>query len=142
MSMLELFTEIYKSEPRAEKSEIDRLKIWLRNNDFPICDLPEDYIEFLEESNGGGFLKGEREYQMFSIAEIMEFYEIYSFSEFMPYALPFAMDGYGDFYLFNLRWNDNNVYRVSANNIGWEEYNSFPVASSFKNCIIKGCFRV
>lgn len=137
--MLELFTEIYKSEPRADKSEINRLKIWLKNNGFPICDLPEDYIELLKESNGGDFSNGEREYQMLSIEEIMEYYEIYSFSEFMPYALPFAMDGCGDFYLFNLRGEDNSVYKVPANNLDWEEYNSFSVAPSFKDCIINGC---
>lgn len=137
--MLELFTEIYKLEPCAEQGEIDKLLLWLKNNSFPICDLPEDYLELLKESNGGGFLKGEREYQMLSISEIMDFYEIYSFSEFMPYALPFAMDGCGDFYLFNLRWEDTNVYRVPANDLDWEEYNSFAVAFSFKDCIINGC---
>ena len=139
--MLECFKEIYKLESCAEQIQIDKLVIWLKTNGFPICDLPKGYLDFLKESNGGDFGNGEREYQMLSISEVMEYYEIYSFSKFMPYALPFAMDGCGDFYLFNLRCKDDKVYKVPASDLDWEVYDEFPTASSLEACILNGCTR-
>lgn len=135
--MLEYFTEIYKRKPMVKQSQINEMGMWLKNNLFPISKLPDDYLELLRESNGGDFRKGEAEYQMFSLLEVIEYYEMYNFSDFMPYALPFAMDGCGEFYLFNMRWNDGGVYKVHSCDMGWNSGQCRLIANSFRECVIQ-----
>lgn len=60
---------------------------------------------------------------------------MYHFYEFMPFAYPFAMDGCGNFYIFNLRYEDVSVYAVCAGDMGWEEDEYYFVANSFKECL-------
>lgn len=60
---------------------------------------------------------------------------MYHFYEFMPFAYPFAMDGCGNFYIFNLRYEDVSVYAVCAGDMGWEEDECYFVANSFKECL-------
>lgn len=119
--MLELFEAIYNQNRGATDQEIEELYEWLEQSEFPSIFLPNDYLDIMEESNGGGYLNGEREYQFFTIKEVMEFYKEFHFSRYMPYAFPFAMDGNGNFYLFNLRKRDEAVYWTSASNLGWEK---------------------
>ncbi len=133
--MLEYFTEIYKKEPMVKQSQIEEIELWMKNNLFPVYKLPDEYVELLKESNGGDFLKGEAEYQMFSLLEVVEYYELYNFSEFMPFALPFAMDGCGEFYLFNMRCSDNAVYKVHCGDMGWDSEQCSLIANSFRECI-------
>lgn len=114
---------------------ISKLYQWLSENDFPSCYLPEDYLDFMENSNNRTFVYGEREYQFLEYDEIMEYYDAYMFPQFMPYAFPFAMDGCGNFYIFNLREIDRCVYAVAAGNKGWEKDECIKVADNFTECL-------
>ncbi len=63
----------------------------------------------MSESNGGVYMSGKREYQFLSLGEVPGYYETYMFYRFMPFAFPFAMDGCGNFYIFNFKETDENI---------------------------------
>lgn len=133
--MLELFERVYISGEKASDEELNVLYQWLRDNFFPCCCLPHDYLNLIRESNGGDFMSGEREYQFLSTDKIAEYYYAYMFPIYMPYAFPFAMDGCGNFYIFNLRNNDECVYVTSADDMGWEEDECVKIADNFMQCL-------
>lgn len=133
--MLELFEQIHIVSEPLKDDERNQLYLWLEKNSFPSCCLPEEYLSLMQESNGGDFISGEREYQFLSVAEAMDAYECYMFPKFMPFAFPFAMDGNGNFYIFNLRATDACVYIVSAGDLGWEEDECLKAAESFIECL-------
>lgn len=75
---------------------------------------------------------GEREYQLFSTTEVIQNYTGYRFATYMPFALPFALDGCGNFYLFDLRnGNDERIYYTAAGNMGWQGDEVFFIADNF-----------
>lgn len=129
--MLEQFDEIISQNMPATEQDFYELYHWLEEKEFPVTILDTSYQNFLSESNGGGFLRGEREYQMFSMCEICDFYEIYAFETYMPHALPFAMDGYGNFFLFDMRKQNSFVYLVGANDMSWESEGCVRLAENF-----------
>ena len=133
--MLEKFQKIYDVHDKAGPEDWKALSEWLEKNKFQNVNLPENYVLLMEESNGGIYVSGKREYQFLSLKEIPEYYEAYMFSKFMPFAFPFAMDGCGNFYLFNLRQTDKNVYGVSAGNLGWGQDEYFQIANNFEELI-------
>lgn len=133
--MIEHFDTIYTNNKGATSDDFKNLYKWLRAQNFPSQVIPEDYKTLISESNGGIFLYGEREYQFLSIEEVIEYYELYHFYEFMPFAYPFAMDGCGNFYIFNMRYEDVSVYAVCAGDMGWEEDEYFFVANTFIECL-------
>lgn len=133
--MLEFFETIYCTNSEVKDDELKELYRWIEKNKFPQKSLPYDYISLMHESNGGIYMNGEREYQFLSLKEVTEYYEAYMFSEYMPYAYPFAMDGCGNFYVFNLRTDDECVYAVSAGNMGWESDECYKIAKTFKECL-------
>ena len=110
----------WKRESGADEVQLDKLYNFLKSNQFPICELSHTYIELLNESNGGDFTIGNREYQLLSAEEALQAYQSYNFSIYMPFAFPFAMDGCGNFYIFNLREKDDCIYAVSASDLEWE----------------------
>lgn len=65
--------------------------------------LPASYLDFLRYSNGGEFVNGERYFQFFSAAELRPMLLAYEFPEYMPGAVPFAMDGSGNHYIWDMR---------------------------------------
>ena len=131
--MLELFDKVWHAEKGAEKLQFQKLHNWVREKGFPACDFPDSYIELLKESNGGDFMTGEREYQLGSIDETMQTYEDYSFARYMPYALPFAMDGCGNFYIINMRRKDDCIYAVSSGDLEWEM--CCKIADNLEECL-------
>jgi hypothetical protein len=70
---------------------------------FPTRPLPASYLSFLAWSNGGFFLTGDREFQMLAAEELREYLLTYRVPYHMPGAVPFALDGGGNFFLFDLR---------------------------------------
>ncbi len=129
--MIEQFDQIIFQNTPATEQDFCGLCKWLEERNFPFTTLDTSYKNFLLESNGGEFLRGEREYQMFSVNEICDFYEIYLFETYMPYALPFAMDGYGNFFLFDMRGQTSFIYMVAAGNMCWESEDCFQIAENF-----------
>lgn len=123
------------SEPPVNEDQLARLRQWLSKSGFPDTKLDGEYTAFLRESNGGDFVKDDREFQMFGAEEIPGFYEAYMFGEFMPYALPFAADGCGNLYIFDKRSSGGAVYLVDAGNMGWDGDGFELLAESFRDCI-------
>lgn len=131
--MIELFEKIWQRESGVDEVQLDELYVFLHDNQFPVFELPDTYIELLKESNGGDFTTGNREYQLFSAKETLQAYQSYNFSVYMPFAFPFAMDGCGNFYIFNLREKDDCIYVVSSSDLEWEECHK--IADSFIKCL-------
>jgi hypothetical protein len=73
----------------------------------PSRPLPALYLDFMRWSNGGEFRTGERWFQFFPALDrrlgIRAILLAYLIPEFMPGALPFAFNGNGTFYLFDMR---------------------------------------
>ncbi|MDE7229677.1 MAG: SMI1/KNR4 family protein [Oscillospiraceae bacterium] len=132
--MIEFF-DYAAPEPPVIEDRLLELTRWLSENKFPDTELPEDYTEFLRESNGGDFVKNDREFQMFKAEEIPGFYEAYMFGEFMPFALPIGADGCGNLYIFDKRGSCSAVYLVDAGNMGWDGDGFELLAESFLDCI-------
>ncbi|MBQ3010729.1 MAG: SMI1/KNR4 family protein [Methanocorpusculum sp.] len=133
--MLEHFEKILNRNTGAAKDQIASVGKWLSAQGFPCPVLPAALASLLMESNGGLFTVCFREYQLFSTSELQEYYEVYQFNKYMPYALPWAMDGCGNFYLFNLRNKDCAVYAVSAGNLGWGPDECYQIADSLEDCL-------
>jgi hypothetical protein len=69
---------------------------------FPTRPLPPSYLDFLFWSNGGFFLNGDRELQMLAAEELREYLITYRVPYHLPGSVPFALNGSGGFYLFDL----------------------------------------
>jgi hypothetical protein len=100
----------------------------------PSKPLPPSYMDFLEWSNGGSFVSGERRFDpFFSTPELRDYLVGYNVPEYMPDSLPFAFDGYGDFYLFDMRREpiegEYPILFTLSGNLGYED--AILVASSF-----------
>lgn len=104
---------------------------------------PPSYLALLAWSDGGNFGNDERELQLFSTHEVREMALCYHVPEYMPGALPFAFNGGGVFYLFDLREpadaeGEYPVVATEAGNIGWSTYEEcyppqcWPVADSLE----------
>ena len=103
--------------------------VWI----LPKGKLCGDFFTFMKWSNGGAFYLGERIIQLFALEEIRGFMLAYNIPEYMPKALPFAFNGGGRFYLFDMRNKSNNgeypIVCAPAGGLGWSE-DSFRVVSS------------
>ncbi|GGG88746.1 SMI1/KNR4 family protein [Paenibacillus radicis (ex Gao et al. 2016)] len=95
--------------------------------------LPASYLEFLRYSNGGEFGNGDRHFQFFSAEELRSMMLAYEFPEYMPDAVPFAMDGCGNHYVWDMRSDrDDGEYPIlvaSSGNLGYED--CIQIADSF-----------
>jgi hypothetical protein len=106
---------------------------------FPTAKLPESFLEFLRFSNGGEFCNGMRRLQFFSATHpgngLRAMLLAYLFPEFMPMALPFAFDGGGTFYIFDLRAHavdgEYPIVASAAGSLGWDPDGHWFVANTF-----------
>lgn len=65
---------------------------------------PVSYLDFLRWSNGGYFVNGARSfYPLFAAGEVRGYLLSYHIPQYMPGVMPFALDGGGNFYLFDMR---------------------------------------
>jgi hypothetical protein len=71
--------------------------------EITIKDLPSSYIDLLAFSNGGGISNGAREIGFFGKKELREYLLEYHFPVWMPFCLPFGLNGGGVFYVFDMR---------------------------------------
>ncbi|WP_042161966.1 SMI1/KNR4 family protein [Paenibacillus gorillae] len=92
---------------------------------IPQKTLPESYLAFLRYSNGGEFGNGDRYLQFFSAEELRAMMLAYEFPQYMPGAVPFAMDGSGNHYCWDMRSErDDREYPIlvaSSGNLGYED---------------------
>jgi hypothetical protein len=101
-------------QPPAAEAQIAALE-----QRFRIC-LPAELAGILRESNGVTLWQKPKEVQVLSTHEMTEYFECYGFPKWMPDAVPFAMDGNGNFLVLK-SGVDQAVYVVSAGNLGWED---------------------
>ena len=107
--------------------------------DLPNRPLPAAYLSFLRWSNGGDFRNGERWFQFFPALGdedgVRAMLLAYHLPEYMPGALPFAFNGGGTFYLFDMRRRARRgeypVVCAHAGNLGWEADQCARVVGSF-----------
>jgi hypothetical protein len=107
---------------------------------LPDHPLPESYLDLLSWSNGGEFRRGERCFQFFPILDpvhgVRAMMLAYRLPQYMPGALPFAFNGQGTFYVFDMRGAaKRGEYRVvcsQCGNLGWEPDQYVDVAESLE----------
>jgi hypothetical protein len=108
---------------------------------IPNRPLPASYLALLSWSNGGEFRSGERWFQFFPIFEtgnnVRAMLLAYHLPQYMPGALPFAFNGGGAFYLFDMRRQAKRgeypVVCCHAGHLGWAADSCWPVAGSFED---------
>jgi hypothetical protein len=106
---------------------------------IPSRPLPESYLDFLKWSNGGEFRSGERLFQFFPAQSaahgVRAMLLAYHVPQYMPAALPFAFDGSGTFYLFDMRdpaiAGEYPIGCVSSGSLGWGPEEYIRIADSF-----------
>lgn len=100
---------------------------------IPNKSLPAAYLDFLRYSNGGEFGNGERYFQFFGADELRAMMLAYEFPEYMSGAVPFAMDGCGHHYAWDMRryWEDGKYPIVVSHsgNLGYED--ALQIAETF-----------
>ena len=106
---------------------------------LPNAVLPASFLDFLRFSNGGDFGNGDRWFQFFPSIDdrhgLRAMMLAYEFPQYMPLALPFALNGAGTFYAFDLRRSaihgEYPIVASHASTLGWktDEYRS--VAATF-----------
>lgn len=111
---------------------------------MPPFGFPKSYLEFLVWSNGGSFTKGDREFDFFPAIDprcgVRAMMLAYHIPEYMRYAVPFAFDGAGTFYLFDMRepptGDEFPIVMAHAGSLGWDEDNYETLADSFVKALV------
>lgn len=96
---------------------------------MPTFGFPQSYLSFLQWSNGGSFIKGGREFGFFPAIDsrcgVRAMMLSYHIPEYMKYGVPFAFDGAGTFYLFDMREppldDEFPIVLAHAGSLGWDE---------------------
>jgi hypothetical protein len=108
---------------------------------IPDRPLPPSYLSFLGWSNGGQFRTGRRWFDPFfpaldKVHGVRAMLVAYFLPQWLPGALPFAFDGGGTFYLFDMRRaarrGEYPVVCSHAGNLGWEPDACIQIAKSFQ----------
>lgn len=106
---------------------------------IPVRPFPDAFVDFLRWSNGGNFLRGEREFGIFGTMSIREYLLAYQIPEYMPGAVPFAFDGGGEFYLFDMREEmidgEYPIVMSHSGSLGWDEDDAVIIADTFLEAI-------
>ncbi len=91
---------------------------------FPNRPLPKTYLEFLQWADGPWCANGSREFGFFGTADVRSMIVAYEIPEYMPFAVPFAFNGGGVFYLFDMREDavdgEYPVVVAAAGNLDWD----------------------
>lgn len=106
---------------------------------IPDRPVSRSYLEFLSWSNGGEFRQGNRWLQFLPALDpshgVRAMLLAYQLPQYMPGAIPFAFDGGGIFYLFDMRQvASNGEYPIvcsQSGNLGWEPDECVQIAESF-----------
>src|SRR5262249_11533316 len=106
---------------------------------IPDHPLPVSYLSLLAWSNGGEFRTGDRWFQFHRAVEpghgVRAMMLGHHIPQYMPGAVPIALNGGGWFYLFDMRNPPRDgeypVVACSAGNLGWDPDKCKVVAATF-----------
>jgi hypothetical protein len=117
----------WQTNPFPKKDPLHRYyrpfdpRLWV----LPNRPLPASYLDFLAWSDGPECMNGERSIGFFGTKKAREYLLCYNVPEHMPLALPFAFNGGGVFYLFDMREEavdgEYPIVVASAGVLDWEE---------------------
>jgi hypothetical protein len=97
--------------------------------------FPSAFAEFLQWSNGGCFSNDVRELDIFGTSSIRDYLLGYNLPQYMPGAVPFAFDGGGGLFLFDMRGDPQGdefpIVFSHSGNLGWDEDEHIFVAATF-----------
>lgn len=115
---------------------------WVMPADRPV---PPSYRSFCRYSDGGTFQTGDRLFQMWGTG-LREFLIGYSVPQYMPRAVPFAFNGGGVMYLFDMRdppgaHGEYPILCAGAGCLDFDPHESPRVADSFPE-VCRGRFNV
>jgi hypothetical protein len=87
---------------------------------LPSKPLPPSYLAFLHWSNGGSFFNDDRHFDPFLACQELRQYMLgYHIPQYLPNAFPFALNGSGYVYLFDMRQEPvEGEYPVLFTNLG------------------------
>ncbi|MFC0348213.1 SMI1/KNR4 family protein [Undibacterium danionis] len=142
------FDEISATRKQASHNpfnENDLLHVSFRTFDpklwtLPTFEIPVSLLEFLRFSNGGDFSNEDRHFQFFPALHptngLRAMLLAYEFPEYMPMGLPFAFNGGGTFYIFDMRGHsstgDYPIVASHASSLGWDSDECWFVANSLE----------
>jgi len=100
---------------------------------LPNKPFPPSFLNFLSWNNGGWCRKGEREFGFLATFDFREYMLAYMFPEWMESAVPFALNGGGVFYVFDMREEPiNGEYPILITKAGNQGYHDAKlIADSF-----------
>lgn len=102
---------------------------------IPTAPFPDNYLNCLRWSNGGECWTGERCFQFFSTDELRDTMLAYNVPEYMPGAIPFAFNGGGTFYMFDVRKpsvrGEYPIICSRAGSMGFSDDSFLQIAESF-----------
>ena len=106
---------------------------------LPDHPLPPSYLDLLRCSDGGVFGTGDRLIQLFSSAEVRAYMLDYQVPQYWPLSVPFAFDGGGTFYAFDMRQPPDTrgefpIVMSHAGSMGWEPRDSWKIADTLEEC--------
>lgn len=97
----------FKCNPPANESSLRQLEA--RND----VHLPQDYIEFLREANGGEGFVGQNFYLiLWPAEELTEMNKAYQVGEYAPGLFIFGSDGGGEAFAFDLRSDARQIVSI------------------------------
>lgn len=101
---------------------------------IPELPLPTLYLDFLGYCNGGEFGSGNRYFQFFGTGELRAMMLAYEFPQYMPGGVPFAMDGNGHHYIWDMRTAPRDgeypILAAHSGNLGYDD--AARIADSFE----------
>lgn len=106
---------------------------------LPQHSLPPSYLDLLRCSDGGVFSQGARLIQLFSSTKVRSYMLAYLVPQYWPLAVPFAFDGGGTFYAFDMRQppdarGEFPIVMAHAGDLSWEPGFSWKIADSLEEC--------
>lgn len=120
------------------KSRFTKPETWI----IPNSPLPSSYLSFLRWSNGGEFRNGDRLLQFFPILDPIHGVRAMLLAYQVPYThpgiLPFAFNGGGIFYAFDMRYRPTNgEYPIVAADCGYSHFPYSLEATFLDTCLCK-----
>ncbi|SRR6266487_5605684 len=92
--------------------------------------LPDDYAQFLQQTNGGEGFVGNAYLILWRIEELLEMNKDYQVAEFAPGLFLFGSNGGGEAFAFDMRSDAMPI--VSVPFVGMELSSIIPIAPDFK----------